>query len=65
MGGGVMEQAHLFPLVRREVTALLNDYVRAPGILEGIDGYIVPPALGGSAGVLGALALAARSTHGQ
>jgi fructokinase len=63
MGGGVMEQAHLFPRVRREVQALLNDYVRAPAILEHIDGYIVPPALGGSAGVLGALALAARSAR--
>jgi fructokinase len=62
MGGGVMEQAHLFPLVRRDVKALLNDYVRAPEILEDVDGYIVPPALGGRAGVLGALALAARST---
>jgi fructokinase len=35
--------------------------VRAPEILEDIEGYIVPPALGGRAGVLGALALAARS----
>jgi fructokinase len=60
MGGGVMEQSHLFPLVRRDVKALLNDYVRAPELLEDIDGYIVPPALGGRAGVLGALALAAR-----
>jgi len=61
MGGGVMEQAHLFPLVRSDVKALLNDYVRAPEILEDIDRYIVPPALGARAGVLGALALAARS----
>ena len=62
MGGGVMEQSHLFPLVRRDVKALLNDYVQAPAILEDIDDYIVPPALGGRAGVLGALALAGRST---
>ena len=62
MGGGVMEQAQLFPLVRREVGALLNGYVRAPAILEDMAGYVVPPALGARAGVLGALALAARST---
>jgi fructokinase len=62
MGGGVMDQSQLFPLVRRDVKALLNDYVRAPEILEDIDGYVVPPALGGRAGVLGALVLAARST---
>jgi len=61
MGGGVMDQAHLFPLVRREVKALLNDYVRAPEILEGIETFIAPPALGARAGVLGALALAQRA----
>jgi fructokinase len=58
LGGGVMEQAHLFPRVRREVDTLLNGYVRAPESLEGLDGYIVPAALGSRAGALGALALA-------
>jgi len=37
---------------------LLNNYIRAPAILEHIDEYIVPPALGRRAGVLGAIALA-------
>jgi fructokinase len=60
VGGGVMDQGHLFPLVRREVQALLNDYVRAPEILEHMDEYVVPPGLGGRAGMLGALALAER-----
>ncbi|MBN1178362.1 MAG: ROK family protein [Anaerolineae bacterium] len=58
VGGGVMTQPHLFPLVRREVQTLLNGYVKAPAILEQIDSYIVPPGLGDRAGVLGALALA-------
>ena len=58
MGGGVMQQAHLFPMIRQEVQSLLNEYVQAPAILEQIDEYIVPPALGGQAGVLGAIALA-------
>lgn len=62
IGGGVMEQPQMFPQVRLEVKALLNDYVRAKEILEGIDAYIVPPALGRRAGVLGALALAERMT---
>ena len=53
-----MEQAHLFPLVRAEVQRLLNGYVQAPAVLAEIDRYIVPPALGGRAGVLGAVALA-------
>ena len=57
LGGGVMQQAHLFPLVRERVLELLNAYVQAPAILEQIESYIVPPALGNRAGVLGAIAL--------
>lgn len=58
LGGGVMSQEHLFPLIRAEVIRLLNGYVQSPAILRGIDGYIVPPGLGGRAGVFGAIALA-------
>ena len=58
LGGGVMAQPQLFPLVRQRVLALLNGYVDAPEILENIDAYIVPPALGNMAGILGAIALA-------
>jgi fructokinase len=58
LGGGVMDRRMLFPLVRREVQALLNGYVQAAAVTAGIDGYIVPPGLGARAGVLGALALA-------
>jgi fructokinase len=60
LGGGVMEQPQLFPRVRRRVRELLAGYLRSPAILEEIDRYIVPPGLGGRAGVLGALALARR-----
>jgi fructokinase len=58
LGGGVMKQSHLFPLVRNRVQTLLNGYVQDRAILEEIDSYIVPPALGSQAGVLGAIALA-------
>jgi fructokinase len=58
MGGGVMEQEHLFPMVRKSVRDLLNGYIRSAAILDEIDAYIVPPALGKQAGVLGAIALA-------
>lgn len=58
LGGGVMQQAHLFPMVRREVQHLLNGYVQSPAILEQIEQYIVPPGLGSRAGVLGSIALA-------
>ena len=58
MGGGVMEQPQLFPLLRRKVQAYLNGYVQSPAILDDIDNYIVPPGLGNRAGVLGAIAQA-------
>jgi fructokinase len=58
LGGGVMQQPHLFPMIRKETQRLLQGYVHAPEILENIDQYIVPPGLGGRAGVLGAIALA-------
>ncbi|HWR67351.1 MAG TPA: ROK family protein [Bellilinea sp.] len=58
LGGGVMEQSQLFPMVRLKVLHLLNGYVHAPAIEEAIDEYIVPPQLGQRAGVLGAIALA-------
>lgn len=65
LGGGVMAQAQLFPLVRAETLRLLNGYVQSPAILQRIDEYIVPPGLGGRAGVLGALALAENSLKVQ
>jgi len=58
LGGGVMHQGHLFSLIREQVGRLLNGYIQLPMILERIDEYIVPPALGDRAGVLGAVALA-------
>jgi fructokinase len=44
--------------VRRRVVELLAGYVRAREIVEDVENYIVPPALGARAGVVGALALA-------
>ena len=62
LGGGVMNQPQLFPLIRREVQGLLNGYIQAQAILRQIDSYIVPPGLGSRVGVLGALALAEQAT---
>ncbi len=58
LGGGVMEQKQLFPLIHQEVIRLLNNYVKHPMILEHIDEYITPPVLGNRAGACGAIALA-------
>jgi fructokinase len=58
LGGGVMERLSLFPKIRRELQSLLNGYVQAPQITTHIDRYVVPPAFGPRAGLIGALALA-------
>jgi fructokinase len=64
IGGGVMSRTHLYPLIRQEVLNLLNNYVRAPRVLQAIDDYIVSPRLSDDAGILGALALAERALDG-
>jgi fructokinase len=58
LGGGVMHQKHLFPMIRAEVKKLLNEYIPWPMVLERIDEYIVPPGLGDQSGIMGAIALA-------
>jgi fructokinase len=58
LGGGVMHVQPLFPLIRQELLALLNDYVQAREITECVDHYVVPALLGARAGVLGGLVLA-------
>jgi fructokinase len=57
VGGGVMAE-RLFPLVRRRTLHWLGGYIDRREILSDIERYIVPPALGARAGVLGALCLA-------
>lgn len=62
LGGGVMQQMHLFPKIREKTLALLGGYVASPAVTpEGISSYIVPPALGINSGVTGALLLGARA----
>jgi fructokinase len=58
LGGGVMKQPSLLPLVRARTRELLGGYIAAPQLTEGLDEYIVGPALGDRAGVLGAIELA-------
>lgn len=58
LGGGVMEQAQLFPLIRSEVRERLSPYLEIPKIMTNIEDYIVPPKLGNRAGMMGAFALA-------
>lgn len=57
MGGGVMKQRHLFPLIRENVVKILNGYVDKEEIINDIENYITYPGLGDDAGICGALAL--------
>jgi len=58
LGGGVMQQHHLFPRIRHHLRDELGGYVNVPALTSGLDSYVVPPGLGKRAGVLGALRLA-------
>ena len=58
IGGGVMNQRHLFPMIRERVVKLLHGYGITEDIVSDIDDYIVPPALGDDSGIAGAFALA-------
>ncbi len=64
LGGGVMHQLQLFPLIREQVRHNLNGYVVASALAENIDEYIVPPGLGDNAGLCGSLALGLRVLQG-
>lgn len=60
LGGGVMHQAHLFPLVRAQLHGLLNGYVAQDELSGDLSSFVVPPALGDDAGLLGCVALGHR-----
>ena len=57
LGGGVMHQEQLFPLVRQKTVELLNGYVLTKEI-DNIESYIVPPSLNDNQGVMGCIQLA-------
>lgn len=58
LGGGVMRQQKLFPLVREKFRENLNGYGPAGLDINALDDLIVPPGLKGDAGVIGALKIA-------
>lgn len=64
LGGGIMEQPQIFPVLRENVRQLLNGYIQAKEILKDIESYIVAPKLGKQSGVLGAIALAIQAHKG-
>lgn len=54
LGGGVMGQAHLFPMIRTELKNLMNGYASMPDVED----LIVPPALGNNSATIGCFILA-------
>ena len=65
LGGGVMQQQWLIPLVRSELVRLLNGYVQSIELTEKVDEYVVPAKLANRAGILGAFALAQQAYQDQ
>ncbi|UQZ33360.1 fructokinase [Paenibacillus sp. PK3_47] len=65
LGGGVMQQPQLYPLIRKAVLRNLNGYVSSPAILDHMDEYIAAPGLGQQAGLRGALALGVEALNYQ
>jgi len=65
VGGGVMQQHWLFPLVRAELLRILNGYVRSKDLIENVEQYVVPPKLGNRSGIAGALVLAQQAYRAQ
>ena len=57
LGGGVMNQQQLLPLIRAEVNRQLGGYIKGKG-LNDLDSYIVSSSLGGRQGIMGCLRLA-------
>jgi fructokinase len=57
LGGGVIHEPSLLPLIRKEVTQQLNHYIRTSQV-ENLEEYIVSASLGDDQGILGAGCLA-------
>ncbi len=57
LGGGVMHQEQLFPLIREKVAELMNHYLKTKE-LEDLDSYIVPASLNDDQGIMGCIKLA-------
>jgi fructokinase len=57
LGGGVMHQTQLFPMIRQEVKKLLNGYLNTKEISD-MENYIIPASLNDNQGIMGCIQLA-------
>jgi fructokinase len=60
LGGGVMHQKQLFPMIRGRLAELLKGYLSYEFLKGSLESFIVPPELGDDAGLLGCVALGHR-----
>lgn len=63
LGGGVMHQESLFPLIRKKTSEMINGYLKTKE-LEDMDSYIVPASLHDDQGIMGCLKLAMNEMEG-
>lgn len=61
LGGGVMKQKQVFSFITKYLNEFINEYVNLPDA----EGYIVSPALGDNAGIIGSLLLANQALEGE
>ncbi len=64
LGGGVMHQEQLFPMIRNYVKEMLNGYIKTEEI-GNMDSYIVPASLNDDQGIMGCLELARRALKNE
>jgi len=58
IGGGVAQQAHLFPKIRKAFKDYMNGYMDHPMVSGNLEDYILYPKNGQKAGLIGAMYLA-------
>ena len=63
LGGGVMHQEQLFPMIRQKVLVELNQYYDTKELAD-MESYIVPASLKDNQGILGAAVLAMKEYKG-
>lgn len=64
LGGGVMHQKQLFPMIRQKVQEYLGGYLQTQE-LQDMEHYIVPASLHDDQGIMGCLELARRAVEQQ
>lgn len=57
LGGGIMHQTQLMPLIRKKTKEFVNGYIKTP-LIDDIDNYIVLPSLNDKQGIMGCIKLA-------